>query len=534
MVDAPTETETARESGASRLAVFYARRRRALPVMVSASFSQAVMLGSSTLVVAIDDHFSPTHSRDGHRSYVFNGVYSFALNCFVQFFIAGCILTPTFQRYPEKRRSVSLFLVGLQPLGWALAGLATSWNHNVGLLYFSITFVIAANNAIFDFIYRVEAMLWFSIDNTKHVGVGAIGLGTGSGAVFYTLLSGWIIHYGSLETYLYTLAGFQALTSLPVVLAVYLGWLDAPPTKDEFDAWNAEAAAPPVGDAAARVPRKPVEAAARVEEKTAPSSSLRSLSEELAKPRPSASARPEAGGSLMMPMKLKNWEEALQFPILWNRIIIFTLSTFNGYCVKVLLSTTFVLIFSLGELTAAYLSAATLSFYLIGRAAVPFLFLDRKGGLPAVGLFTIAAGMATVSYGVIPSIIGTGEFAKPRFSWRLLLFCFAKAFAGLSFAAMQTLSGPLLVNDFGGANFVRLAPLLYPSAGTGGGLGPIAGILIVYAQYYRNNKTFAEAFGTFFYIAAALSFIVFSLTAYSWILLRKEERRIAALDGAKV
>jgi len=236
----------------------------------------------------------------------------------------------------------------------------------------------------------------------------------------------------------------------------------------------------------------------------------------------------------MMPMKLKNWEEALQFPILWNRIIIFTLSTFNGYCVKVLLSTTFVLIFSLGELTAAYLSAATLSFYLIGRAAVPFLFLDRKGGLPAVGLFTIAAGMATVSYGVIPSIIGTGEFAKPRFSWRLLLFCFAKAFAGLSFAAMQTLSGPLLVNDFGGANFVRLAPLLYPSAGTGGGLGPIAGILIVYAQYYRNNKTFAEAFGTFFYIAAALSFIVFSLTAYSWILLRKEERRIAALDGAKV
>ena len=57
--------------------------------------------------------------------------------------------------------------------------------------------------------------------------MGAIGLGTGSGAVFYTLLSGWIIHYGSLETYLYTLAGFQALTSLPVVLAVYLGWLDA-------------------------------------------------------------------------------------------------------------------------------------------------------------------------------------------------------------------------------------------------------------------------------------------------------------------
>ena len=43
----------------------------------------------------------------------------------------------------------------------------------------------------------------------------------------------------------------------------------------------------------------------------------------------------------------------------------------------------------------------------------------------------------------------------------------------------------------------------YPSAGTGGGLGPIAGILIVYAQYYRNNKTFAEAFGTFFYIVLA-------------------------------
>ena len=54
----------------------------------------------------------------------------------------------------------------------------------------SHSFVIAANNAIFDFIYRVEAMLWFSIDNTKHIGVGAIGLGTGSGAVFYPLFSG--------------------------------------------------------------------------------------------------------------------------------------------------------------------------------------------------------------------------------------------------------------------------------------------------------------------------------------------------------
>ena len=83
----------------------------------------------------------------------------------------------------------------------------------------------------------------------------------------------------------------------------------------------------------------------------------------------------------------------------------------------------------MGELTASYLSAATLSLYLVGRAVVPLVCVER---FPAIGVVTFAMLISSIAYGVIPAIIGDGKeglVGKAVFTWRLLLFCIAKSCA---------------------------------------------------------------------------------------------------------
>ena len=82
--------------------------------------------------------------------------------------------------------------------------------------------------------------------------------------------------------------------------------------------------------------------------------------------------------------------------------------TYCGYTTKVLLSTMFVLIFNLPDMTAAYLSAVTLLLYLVGRALVPLTLMDRSFNvrgrnykIPAIGLSCIASGVCSISYGLV-------------------------------------------------------------------------------------------------------------------------------------
>jgi len=138
--------------------------------------------------------------------------------------------------------------------------------------------------------------------------------------------------------------------------------------------------------------------------------------------------------------------------------------------------------------------------------------------------------ISSIAYGVIPAIIGDGKeglVGKAVFTWRLLLFCIAKSVAGMCFACLSTMGAPLTFDDFGPANFMLFIPLIYIVAGVGGVAGPITAINIAYYKYY-DGKTFAQAFHIFFYLGAGLAFASFLLCAYSWWLIVRAERRIAA------
>lgn len=93
---------------------------------------------------------------------------------------------------------------------------------------------------------------------------------------------------------------------------------------------------------------------------------------------------------------------------------------------------------------------------------------------------------------------------------------------------MQTMAAPLGFIDYGPKNFMVIVPFLYMCAGLGGSLGPITGINVAYKLYY-DGKTFAEAFGFYFYIASAASLFNTLLNAYSWVKLRRAVKRLEAL-----
>mmetsp|Transcript_16613 Transcript_16613/g.51725 ORF Transcript_16613/g.51725 Transcript_16613/m.51725 type:complete len:101 (+) Transcript_16613:40-342(+) len=97
----------------------------------------------------------------------------------------------------------------------------------------------------------------------------------------------------------------------------------------------------------------------------------------------------------------------------------------------------------------------------------------------------------------------------------------------MCFACLSTMGAPLTFDDFGPANFMLFIPLIYIVAGVGGVAGPITAINIAYYKYY-DGKTFAQAFHIFFYLGAGLAFASFLLCAYSWWLIVRAERRIAA------
>jgi len=362
-----------------RISGFYANRRRALIVMVACAFSQSVMLGSSSLVAAVDKRFSPDHER-GDRSYVFNGVYAFSFSGMAATFIMGLWLLQLFIQHPERRKTVSLILLAAQPLAWLLMGVACAANYNVPLLYVSVVLLVGLNSALLDMVFRIQGLVWYAVDDTKNIGLAWIGTATGVGVIWYTLLSGWailraeskrsrrgastqlsastqVIHYGSLQTYFFVLAAFQLLTEIPIFLGITRGWLDDPPTHADFAAWIAEAesGATPV-DAEAVAPAPIAEALEGDAGPTGPVEKAPEFAvlrdsisgEELEVSRPSTDAvtgKPSPGTAPLCPAVVKTWAEAYTYQITWIRTVYYFVYTFNGYATKVLLSTTFILIF---------------------------------------------------------------------------------------------------------------------------------------------------------------------------------------------
>ena len=168
------------------------------------------------------------------------------------------------------------------------------------------------------------------------------------------------------------------------------------------------------------------------------------------------------------------------------------------------MSSMFVLIFNLPEITAAYLSALTLTGFLLGSFLVPFFVMDRSPSVffTSASIFIVALIGSAAVYAVLPSITGVGTF-EPGFSWRLFGFVVAKACVSFFFATMQSVTGGVAVDAVGVANLPVAYAYVYPPCGAGAALGPISAWLITFARRY-DGMTFSRAFALFFYIAAGL------------------------------
>ena len=81
-------------------------------------------------------------------------------------------------------------------------------------------------------------MLYWNLDGQKGKGVGIFGGATGCGAIFWTLVSLWLLTGTSLATALYAIAAIMFALALPVMRAVKSGLLNSPPTQAEFDSWT--------------------------------------------------------------------------------------------------------------------------------------------------------------------------------------------------------------------------------------------------------------------------------------------------------
>ena len=153
------------------------------------------------------------------------------------------------------------------------------------------------------------------------------------GAIFYTLLTGWITVYASVQVALYTLAAFELILALPLAYGIHVGWLGEPPSIGEYSVWLRES------EAASESGEGPGPRACAAKR---PSSTAADF--EATYGRPLGTTRP-------VPVVLADRFEAARYWVFWV-VSGYALAAVAGYSTKLLLSSMFVLIFGMPEMTA--------------------------------------------------------------------------------------------------------------------------------------------------------------------------------------
>jgi hypothetical protein len=104
-----------------------------------------------------------------------------------------------------------------------------------------------------------------------------------------------------------------------------------------------------------------------------------------------------------------------------------------------LLSAIFELVFNLGIMTSAYLSALSLLLFIAARGISPiaargispYYFMDSR--FYATSMSIVATSLSCITYALLPTIVGPGS-TDDSFSWRLVGFVVAKSIVGACFA----------------------------------------------------------------------------------------------------
>ncbi|GMH47734.1 hypothetical protein TrLO_g6148 [Triparma laevis f. longispina] len=204
--------DNALADSSSALAKFRARRRKAAIAMAIASFQQGFILGSSVIVGAL---LRP-----------FNGLYAVASALCVTYWVGSEVLLPVFAKYPKKRRPIMIALICLLPCAFAVGGGAVSASgiqESTVLLYVAFSVLLGFGLSILELFSRLEVLQWYSVDGTKSTGITIVGAALGASALFFTLYSGWVNRYASLEVTLYTIAGLNLVLSVPHFVQDKLG-----------------------------------------------------------------------------------------------------------------------------------------------------------------------------------------------------------------------------------------------------------------------------------------------------------------------
>ena len=345
------------------------------------------------------------------------------------------------------------------------------------------------------------------------------------GSVFFTLYTGWVINYGSLALCFYTLGGMQIVLQTILLYGIWQGWLDPPPSTEEYNILYAKAHKNEESDHAesGRDPEASdihTEVDGDEDSTTAVSTTDNSADMTMRESDRTLSARifsaqfsetfsdkfskryyddlskndkatpydavceerstegneradgykPIAvGAGPIFRKRIEHQYEFLQYHIYYVGMINTFTVAFCGYTTKVLLSTMFVLIFNLPEMTAAYLSALTLLLYLIGRALIPLYLMDRA--LPSAGLSAIASAFTCLGYVLVPSIIGSKEYESAKFTWNLFGFIVVKSICGASFACLTVCIAPSIMDETGPVNFLISCKSHFLISGLGGAIG---------------------------------------------------------------
>merc|ERR1719291_152765 len=199
---------------------------------------------------------------------------------------------------------------------------------------------------------------------------------------------------------------------------------------------------------------------------------------------------------------------------------------FVGYATKMLLSLMFADMFGVGQQAAAYLAAASLVLFALGRFAVPYFLMDHpRFGASALGISIAAQGVTCVVYAVLPLIAGDGD-ESGDWSWRLAGFLVAKSVAGLAFAVGAVVAGALGVQLFGTANMRLIMVPGWFLFGVGGALGPMVAYGTAAARV-ESGMGYARAYALYFYLAAGVALLNVGLMTA----MRTMEERALASEG---
>ena len=271
----------------------------------------------------------------------------------------------------------------------------------------------------------------------------------GSAAIWFTLFTGWVVHYASLQVALYCMAGWMLLGAVWLTYAIKTGGLDSAPTAEEVHAWMREVDTRKAqGIQLAHV--SSVSSFSAQESRNGEQQQGSSNENEDAVVH-STPHRP-VGTSPAVPVVVRTRLEAMTYVMTWCVGCVAGMQSFYGWATKVLLSSMFQLIFDLPEMTAAYLSAATLLGFLVSRTAVPLIFIGR--GVSSTFLMLCSTMTVCVGYAVLPSIIGSSDFPSAAFSWRLFGFTCVKALISACFGVTQSMTGATAIEQVGVSNSV--------------------------------------------------------------------------------